>query len=115
MTRATKQLLTAVLGLPGADCVELIEALLASVDPSDGLPFDESWLEVIQRRSAELSSGSVVAILGGRSRGKLGSRSVADLLFHPETRSGSGRAGKTWSLNVSRGPGGFADEARARS
>ncbi len=62
MSLTTEQVFTAALGLPDAVRLELIEALINSVEPTDRPPFDESWREVIQRRSAELASGSVTAV-----------------------------------------------------
>ena len=61
MTQTAEQVLTAALGLPDDDRVELIEALVASVH-ADQPPFDEGWHEVIRRRSAELAAGSVASI-----------------------------------------------------
>jgi len=54
-----EQLLNSVLALPDDDRVEFVEALMASLQPDDRPPFDESWREVIQRRTAELRSGRV--------------------------------------------------------
>jgi putative addiction module component (TIGR02574 family) len=62
MNSTTEQLLDAVLALPECDRVEIVEALIASLQPDDRPPFDESWREVIQRRSAELRSGQVTPI-----------------------------------------------------
>jgi putative addiction module component (TIGR02574 family) len=59
MDSATEQILTAALDLPDPDRLELIEALIDSFQSSDQIPFDDSWREVIQRRSAELKSGQV--------------------------------------------------------
>jgi putative addiction module component (TIGR02574 family) len=59
MSPATEQLLQAALALPEDERLELVEALLASHDPSSGLPFDPSWLGEIQRRSAEIEAGTV--------------------------------------------------------
>jgi len=56
------QVLTAALALPNGDRVELVEAILASLQPEDRPPFDESWRPVIERRSQELQSGQVVGI-----------------------------------------------------
>ena len=58
----TEQVFTAALDLPDEDRVELIEALIASVQPADRPPFDESWRDVIRQRSAELSSGKVASV-----------------------------------------------------
>ena len=54
--------LSAALELPDGDRVELVEAIIASLQPEDRPPFDESWREVILRRSAELRSGQIAAI-----------------------------------------------------
>ncbi len=62
MNPTTEQVLTAALDLPDADRLELVEALIVSFQPPDGPPFDESWREVIQRRSAELKSGQVSTV-----------------------------------------------------
>lgn len=62
MTPTATQVLTAALDLPDEDRVEIIEALMASVGPAEGVPFDESWREVIRRRSAELDSGAIASI-----------------------------------------------------
>ncbi len=62
MATTAEQILTAALKLPDADRIELIEALIDSVESPDRPPFDESWRVVIQRRSAELASGSAVPV-----------------------------------------------------
>jgi putative addiction module component (TIGR02574 family) len=62
MNSTTEQLLDAVLALPDSDRVEFAEALMASFQPDDRPPFDESWREVIRRRTAELRSGRVKAV-----------------------------------------------------
>ena len=54
----TEKVLEAALALPDEERLELVEALAASLQPEDRAPFDESWREVIQRRSAELRSGA---------------------------------------------------------
>lgn len=62
MSLTTEQLLDAALTLPDEDRLEIAEALYASLQPSDRPPLDESWREVIRRRSAELKSGQVVGV-----------------------------------------------------
>jgi putative addiction module component (TIGR02574 family) len=62
MNATMESLLNAALTLPDQDRMELVEALIASLQPTDRPPFDESWRVVIQRRSAELRSGQVVAV-----------------------------------------------------
>lgn len=60
MSPATEQILQAALALPDEERLELTEALLASEEPADALPFDPAWLDEIRRRSAEVESGEVV-------------------------------------------------------
>lgn len=62
MSSNAEHVLTAALALPDGDRVELVEAILASLQPEDRPPFDESWREVILRRSAELRSGQVTPV-----------------------------------------------------
>jgi putative addiction module component (TIGR02574 family) len=62
MSTTTDQLINAALALPAGERLELVEAVISSLQPSDRPPFDESWREVIQRRSAELQSGQVAPI-----------------------------------------------------
>lgn len=62
MTPMFEQLLDSALALPNEDRIELVEALMASLHPEHEPPFDESWLEVVRRRSAELTSGKVAGI-----------------------------------------------------
>ena len=62
MNMTAEQLLDAVLALPSEERLEVAEAVLASLQSSDQPPLDDSWREVIRRRSAELGSGQVVGI-----------------------------------------------------
>jgi putative addiction module component (TIGR02574 family) len=62
MNSTMDQVLVAALALPNGDRVELVEAILASLQPEDRPPFDESWRPVIERRSQELQSGSVTGV-----------------------------------------------------
>jgi putative addiction module component (TIGR02574 family) len=62
MSTTTEQLLHAALALPEDDRLQLVEALIVSLEPDDRPPFDDSWREVIQRRSAEVQSGQVSPI-----------------------------------------------------
>jgi putative addiction module component (TIGR02574 family) len=62
MNSTIEQLLNAALALPDEDRLEVAEALIVSLQPSDQPPFDDSWREIIQRRSADLLSGTVTPI-----------------------------------------------------
>ena len=54
--------LDAALTLPNGERIELVDALIASLQPEDRPPFDESWRDVIMRRSSELESGRVTPV-----------------------------------------------------
>ena len=58
----TDSLLNAALALPEDERIEFVEALISSLQPEGKPPFDESWGEVIRRRSAELRSGQVTPV-----------------------------------------------------
>lgn len=58
MTEATEQLLQSALTLPDEERLELVEALLAECDRALARPFDDAWLAVVQRRSAEIDAGT---------------------------------------------------------
>jgi putative addiction module component (TIGR02574 family) len=62
MPPTAEDVLTAALGLPDDDRFQLVEALIASFEPPDRAPFDDSWRDIVRRRSAELRSGQVTAI-----------------------------------------------------
>jgi len=62
MNPTTEQLVDAALALPDGDRMELVETLIASLQPVDRPLFDESWREIIRRRSAELLSGQVAPV-----------------------------------------------------
>ncbi|QDV38546.1 addiction module protein [Tautonia plasticadhaerens] len=59
MTEDAEHVLADALKLPEGDRLELVEALIVSFQSSEAPPFDDSWREVIRRRSAELDSGEV--------------------------------------------------------
>ncbi len=62
MNVTADQLLNAALALPENERVELVEALIVSLQPCNQAPLDDSWRDVIRRRSAELRSGKVTPI-----------------------------------------------------
>lgn len=76
MNTNIEHVLSDALALPNGDRVELVEAILASLQPDDRPPFDESWRAVIERRSAELQSGQVQgvpwSVVKARARGQAG-------------------------------------------
>ncbi len=62
MSPTTEQVFEAARSLPEAEQVELIDALIASLDEVSPRPLDPSWLREIQRRSAEYDAGKVTPI-----------------------------------------------------
>lgn len=60
MLAETEQVFQSVLALPSEERFQLVEALIALEQGQP--PFDETWREVIRRRSAEIDSGTVRAI-----------------------------------------------------
>lgn len=59
MSPVVEQLFQAALALPAEERLELVEALLASQDSPGEMPFHPEWLSEVQRRSAEVESGTV--------------------------------------------------------
>jgi putative addiction module component (TIGR02574 family) len=62
MSPTVDNVINNALALPNGDRVEIVEAILASLRPEDRPPFDESWREVILRRTEELRSGKVAGV-----------------------------------------------------
>lgn len=62
MGSTVEQVLDAALALSAGDRVELMESLLASFQPDDRPPLDESWRAIVQRRSEELKLGQATLI-----------------------------------------------------
>ena len=63
MSPVAEQILQAARTLHEDERREVIEALLADLDPADEPPLDEAWLAEIRRRSAEFDAGQVTPIL----------------------------------------------------
>jgi putative addiction module component (TIGR02574 family) len=59
MPATAKEVLDAALELPDDERLELVEALILSIQGNDREILDERWREEIQRRSAELAAGQV--------------------------------------------------------
>jgi putative addiction module component (TIGR02574 family) len=62
MDPSAEQVLHDALKLPDGDRLQIAEALFSSLQPNQQPPFDESWREVIRRRSDELESGMVTPV-----------------------------------------------------
>lgn len=52
----------AALALPETDRVQLVDALIESLEPDDAAPLDDAWLAEIERRSREFDEGKVQPI-----------------------------------------------------
>jgi hypothetical protein len=80
MSPAAQQLLQAASTLPERERLDLADALLASRDYASELPFDPELFLDINRRSAEIDSGTVETapwpIVRERVRRRLEGRSV---------------------------------------
>jgi putative addiction module component (TIGR02574 family) len=50
------------MGLAEADRAELVESLIASLNPVNAAPLDDAWLAEIDRRSQEYDAGTVKAV-----------------------------------------------------
>ena len=59
MSQTAEQILRAALALPAAERTGVIDALVAAEESESGVPFDESWLEEIERRSADYDAGLI--------------------------------------------------------
>ena len=62
MITQTENVFSSALNLPDDERVELIEALIVSLQKDDRPPLPDSWREIIKRRSAELRSGAVSSV-----------------------------------------------------
>ena len=62
MITQTENVFSSALNLPDDERVELIEALIVSLQNDDRPPLPDSWREIIKRRSPELRSGAVSSV-----------------------------------------------------
>jgi putative addiction module component (TIGR02574 family) len=59
MRAKVDQLLQAALTLSEADRIQLVESLMATLEPENAARFDDAWRTEIQRRSDEFDAGLV--------------------------------------------------------
>ena len=59
MSQGVQDILQAALTLSDDEQLQLVAALIAAVDERGLRPFEDSWLDEIQRRSAEYDAGLV--------------------------------------------------------
>ena len=57
MSRGVQEILLAARGVVRRGALQLVAALIAALDERGLRPFDDSWLEETQRRSAEYAAG----------------------------------------------------------
>ena len=62
MNSSLSHVLEAAKSLPESERVELIDALIATLEPEDAAPLDDAWLAEIDRRSREFDAGLVQPI-----------------------------------------------------
>ena len=63
MSTTIEDVLDAALGLPDEERIELVEALITSLEQPGSPPFDdESWRPFIRRRLEELTTGATRSI-----------------------------------------------------
>ncbi|MBY0228083.1 MAG: addiction module protein [Gemmataceae bacterium] len=57
MSAEAEEVLRLAMGLPDEERLSVAEALLTSVEPPGGAPFDAAWIEEAKRRAARIDSG----------------------------------------------------------
>ncbi len=69
MLPATEQVFLSAVALPAEERFQLIGALIAAEQTVP--PFDDTWREIIQRRSAEIDTATVIAVPWSQVRERL--------------------------------------------
>ena len=59
MSRLAKEILREAIQLPEKERVQVVERLIASLEPKSNEDVDAAWLAEIKRRSREVKEGSV--------------------------------------------------------
>ena len=59
MTRPAKKIVDAAIKLAESDRIQIVEELLASLEPADDDDIDIAWAAEVQRRSREIKEGTV--------------------------------------------------------
>jgi putative addiction module component (TIGR02574 family) len=62
MTRPAKEIVNAVKRLPEQDRLQIVQEILASLEPATDKDVDAAWATEIERRSREIKEGSVQPI-----------------------------------------------------
>ena len=59
MTKAAKDIVKAAVQLPEPERIQVVEQLLASLEPTAEKDLDAAWAAEVERRSRELKEGTV--------------------------------------------------------
>jgi putative addiction module component (TIGR02574 family) len=59
MTKPAKEILNAAIKLPEKERLQIVEELLASLDPVADDAVDAAWVEEVEKRSREIKEGTV--------------------------------------------------------
>ena len=59
MTQAAKRIVNAAIQLPESDRLQIVEELLASLEPANDADVDAAWAVEVERRSREIKEGTV--------------------------------------------------------
>ena len=62
MNSQLDQVLQAAMSLSEVDRVQLVDALISTLEPEDAAPLDDALLAEIERRSSEIDAGTAVLI-----------------------------------------------------
>ena len=70
MTRPAKEIVSAALRLPESERLQIVEELLASLEPAADEDVDAAWAAEIDRRSREMKEGTVRPIPWGEVKSR---------------------------------------------
>jgi putative addiction module component (TIGR02574 family) len=62
MSAEFETILQAAIALPVPDRVQLVDALISTLEPEDAAPLDDALLAEIDRRSREIDAGAVTLV-----------------------------------------------------
>jgi putative addiction module component (TIGR02574 family) len=78
MSTELEQILRAAMSLSELDRVQLVDALISTLEPEDAAPLDDALLSEIERRSNEGDAGTVVLTTWEEVKAHARSRSRSD-------------------------------------
>ena len=62
MSAEYETILQAAIALSVPDRVQLVDALISTLEPEDAAPLDDAWIAEIDRRSREIDAGAVTLV-----------------------------------------------------